>query len=209
VERIRDIVQKPGTERVVVALDNDGTLADVLPIIIRVANERKGTHYKVEDYRNFHPIGSAIGLTEQEFHEIYVDVWTNHRHEILPLADSRRLEQLANATDLYLLTGMDENLVPEFKKWLKSNFPEIADKVNICTTKTMIAKLGWGFDVLIDDAFDVDKRDLGHRLHLMPSQPYNMDVEIGPKTIRVSSTREAIDAVLRHIRRSEEKEAPR
>jgi 5'(3')-deoxyribonucleotidase len=205
--RVREAVSDSsasGTEKPTVALDNDGTLANVLPVIIARVNERKGTRYTVQDYKKWNPAGASIGLSENEFHEVYVDVWKNHWREILPLTDSGRMERLANATNLYVLSGMDETLVPYFKKWLRHNFPEVADKLTICTVESMKAKLSEGFHVLIDDVSDPYMRGLGHRLHLMPQQPYNIDVPIGPKTMRISTTSQAIDALLKHLERTEE-----
>lgn len=184
--------QAAGTKPTV-AIDVDGTLANVFPVVVSLVNDQKGTHYSYKSMDRWSP--EMLGVSHQEFHAKYIEAWKDHWHEIMPLVESAPLEALARNANVYLLTGMDPELVPSLRKWLRDRFPSVAEKISICSVESMKRKLAWGFDALVDDSPDVAQCGMGHRLDLLVSQPYNAQAHLGPNTIRVSSTAEAIRAL--------------
>ncbi len=178
-----------------VAIDVDGTLANVFPVIINRLNGEKGTSYTYEQYRHFG--GADLGMGWEEFHRRYVDAWTNHSSEIKPLVSEERLLELTKHYGVFILTAMGDEVAGAFEAWLKKNFPVASGRVFIMRVEDQKHKLENGFTFLIDDCPALASAHIGHRVDLLVSQPYNRDVEIGPNTIRVRSTDEAVQSLLR------------
>ncbi len=170
-----------------IALDLDGTLADIQTVFIREYNRQKGTSLKLEHFDTYHFEKAPFEL--EEFHQIARENW---KSKDIPLTDSSlpsHLKEIAEYHTLDIVTARDDIKKEKLIEWLKSkNVPFesfIVDK-----KKTRL-----DYDILIDDC----PKYLGDGMKvLLYHRCYNQNAELPDNSSRVRD----FEQVKKHILRS-------
>ncbi len=142
--------QLPQIRKLKVALDIDGTLADVYSFIINEWNRLSGKSFKISDADDYNPSKSKLQMPLEEFLRIYDDAWNENAMEICPTVTEQELNRFANHFNVEIVTRRSSSTKDSLHKWLKHNFPSLDFKVLL--VEHIKDKLKLDHDIIIDDA---------------------------------------------------------
>lgn len=197
---LRSIV-RPG-KIVHVEIDVDEVLAKVHEIMITNYNKAKGTHYTINDHKDWD--FKSIGSDYTEMMGFYVDAWKNHYDKIKLAANPQVILELgqyftldiASSRDYYGTTGgTSESLGAWIDMHKLQWMPHFCDP-------TKINKLDQDYEVNIDDSPRLAKELMLRKsgFLLLVDRPYNRDLEQSTRILRVDGFDGAAKELIRAAR---------
>jgi len=113
-----------------IAVDVEDTLADIATLFIEKLNEKKGTNYRLEDWKSWEL--STIGTSLEEYTSITRELWK--RPESIPPTEPELDKKLKRIVErgykIDIITARQDS-EKEMKKWLKyHNIPYSRFKKN-------------------------------------------------------------------------------
>ncbi len=173
-------------EKLKIAVDLDGVLAETMFAWCKRANEELGTHLTTEDLDTW-ASWSKIGIKKDDFYRLLDEVWDTW--EDIPPTESRIAEKVAKVEelgDLDIVTGRSKRTVEAARKWL--------DHYRV-GYRRFVRVLGWrdkvflNYDVYIDDApelMPLISRG-GRAWGILYDRPWNRDVTDMPRVLKAKS----------------------
>lgn len=162
-----------------IAVDLDGTLADIHTVFLEELERTEGIKHSFEDLETYYFEKSPF--TTEKFHEIARKNWNN---QSIPLTDSslpNELNRLAQDHTVDIVTARGDVNQEKLKNWLVSKGIDfdsfIVDK----------AKTDLEYDVLIDDCPKYSEKGMNLLLY---DRPYNRNAEESENTWRVKNFKE-------------------
>ena len=133
-----------------IALDLDGTSADIHTPVINAWNSERGGNFKVSDITVFLINGKVLGgMTGDDFFRIYRKIWINAPESIPTLLDSSVLLEASKHYEIDVVSSRSEQLRPGTHAWLNAKHPDFPGKVILVETSDEKASLK--YDYYIDD----------------------------------------------------------
>jgi len=174
-----------------VAVDVDGTLADVMPMWVKVFNEEYSRNL---DYRSINKwtFWSDLGISTREFFKIFSKAWSRWE-EIKPIEENVAvsMKMLQQICSLDVVTGRTKDTLKYVKKWLEKHQ---------ITYDRFIAVSSWqqkiylAYDFYIDDSPDLARLAARKRkMVLLYNQPWNKEVKEGVWVKRINNLSAAIE----------------
>lgn len=169
-----------------IALDLDGTLADIHSVFLDELEKREGIKYSFEDLETYYFEKAPFSV--QRFHEIARYNWRNRKIPLTEPSIPEKLEKLARENRIDIVTARNDVKPEILENWLKSK--DITyDSFVIDREKTHL-----DYDLLIDDS----PTYLGEGMKmLLYSRPYNRRVTPSGKDRRVKN----FGQVHRHVQK--------
>ncbi len=179
-------MQKPSPSRLKIAVDLDGVLAETMEAWCRIANERYGSHLKLEDLDSW-TSWNKVRITKDQFFQILNETWD--RWDMIPPTEpglTAKVAQVETLGDLDIVTGRSKQTVESAKLWLSHH------KIPY---RRFIRVRGWRDKVFLNyDAYIDDAPELMPLISRNPSmrgvlydRPWNRDVSEMPRVFRVKS----------------------
>jgi uncharacterized HAD superfamily protein len=174
-----------------VAVDVDGTLANVIPMWLKVYNEEynKNLDYKSIDKWVF---WNDLGISARDFFRIFSKAWSRWE-EIEPMEESiaENTKILHHLCSLDIVTGRTKDTLKFVKKWLEKH--QISYNRFIAVPSWQ-PKIYLPYDVYIDDSPDLARlAACEKKLVLLYNQPWNTEIKEGVWVKRINNLREAIE----------------
>ena len=174
-----------------VAVDIDGTLADVIPMWVKVYNEE---YNKNLDYKSVNKwaFWDDLGISISEFFRIFSKAWSRWE-EIKPTEEdvSQTMDTLSQLCSLDIVTGRTRDTLGYVKNWLKKHQIPYDSFVAVSMWER---KIRLPYEFYIDDSPDLARlAALNRKIVLVYSQPWNRHVEEGPWVKRINNLSEAIE----------------
>ena len=113
-----------------IALDIDGVLADIMPVLNVFYNRTHGTNYKVEDYQH-HDLEKTWGGTKEEAIKVVEEFYQSPSFlNIGPISGSpKAIHDLSGKHFLFSVTSRPKSIEPKTLTFLQKNFQEKIKKV--------------------------------------------------------------------------------
>ena len=165
----------PRIEKLRVAVDVDGVLAETMEAWTKTFNKLHGTRFKLKDIDSW-ASWIKFGITKDEFYRILDGTWENWL-DIPPTEPdlAAKVQRAERHGVLDIVTGRSESTVLAVKQWLKNQGIKYNRFVRVPGWRYKIAL---GYDVYIDDA-----PEMMPMISRSPSvfgilyqRPWNMDV---------------------------------
>ena len=174
-----------------VAVDIDGTLADVMPIWVKVYNEE---YSKKLDYRSIKKwaFWSDLGISTREFFRIFSKAWSRWE-EIKPMEENvaEKMKILHQLCLVDVVTGRTEDTLGYVKKWLEKHKISFNRFVAVSSWKY---KLHLPYEFYIDDSPDLARlAERRKKIVLLYNQPWNTEIKEGAWVKRINNLSEAIE----------------
>ena len=169
-----------------IALDLDGVLADTMQSVCAILNARRsGLKLSPEDFDRWNAWEIA-DITKQEFLRTLEEAWFNWR-DIPPIENNlaKKVSNLVRFGRVDIVTGRSEATIPSVKQWLRSNSISYDQFVRTAGTS---AKAELDYDIFIDDS-DHLMSILASRLFgygFLYEQPWNRQAKNMPRIFKVS-----------------------
>lgn len=139
----------------VIALDVDGTIADLATQIMKIVKERYGVELTMEQMTKYHVEELVPGMTRPEFVDILRQIWGNYKE--IGLVDNQIPQILKDVHadyEIHVVTaavGTDDQI----KDWLRINNITYDKFVHVARQAD---KQKEGADIYVDDYFEVAKQ---------------------------------------------------
>lgn len=182
-----------------ISLDVEEVLATINDAILARINEVKGTHYTGKDWTSYEDL-SCIGVTYQEFHSIWEDIWNNHRDRIKPLVDPTKLASLLELYDVDIVTARCKDSVDATELWLKENYKEL-DTVKRVVVEDRRSKITYDYTIYVDDSpvLAADVKNTPGRVQILVGSYYTDNPvydNYAENVIKVKDTNAALDLLI-------------
>jgi 5'(3')-deoxyribonucleotidase len=152
----KDMPVEAGQEaRKVIALDVDGTIADLATQIIKIVKDRYNVELTVDQLTKYHVEELVPSMTRAEFVGILKEIWDNYKE--IGLVDKqipRILEDVHKDYEIHVVTaavGTDDQI----RDWLRINNITYDKFVHVAHQAD---KQKEGADIYVDDYFEVAKQ---------------------------------------------------
>ncbi len=152
----KDVPIEAQQAKKVIALDVDGTIADLATQIVKIVNDRyPDAHLTVEQLTKYHVEDLVPSMTRAEFIGILKEIWDNYKH--IGLVDNSIpaiLREVHKDYEIHVVTaavGTDDQI----KDWLRINNITYDKFVHV---KHQADKQNEGADIYVDDYFAVAKQ---------------------------------------------------
>ena len=159
------------------ALDIDGTLADVHTPIVEEWNKITGKAFAVSDIDNYNWKESKLQMPTEEFFRIYEELWNEKSDRIKPTITEEELLNFVKHFDVDIVTARPPGTENGLQKWLRRNFPSL--RLRVVVVGHTLDKLKDDYNIIIDDAPSIwaafhqnDHLTEGKWLYV-PMQPWN------------------------------------
>jgi 5'(3')-deoxyribonucleotidase len=178
------------SNRLKIALDLDGVLADTMETFCMLLNARmSGLNLTPESFNRWNA-WEVANITKQEFLRILDEAWFNWR-DIPPVEKDldKKVSNLVRFGRVDIVTGRSEVTVPFAKEWLRSNSIPYEKFVRTVSTT---AKADLDYDIFIDDS-DHLMSLLASRLYgfgMLYEQPWNRQAKNMPRIFKISKWHE-------------------
>jgi 5'(3')-deoxyribonucleotidase len=187
----------PRIEKLRVAVDVDGVLAETMEAWVKTFNKLHGTRFKLKDIDSW-ASWIKFGISKDEFYRILDGTWDNWI-DIPPTEPdlASKVQRAERYGVLDIVTGRSPRTVPAVKQWLKNQEIKYNRFVRVLGWRYKIAL---GYDVYIDDApemMPMISRAPGI-FGILYQRPWNMDVLDLPQVFKVR-TWSQIPTVLKEI----------
>ena len=178
-----------------VAVDIDGTLADVMPMWVKVYNEEYNRNL---DYRSVNKwaFWGDLGISTSEFFRIFSKAWSRWE-DIRPMEDNiaQTMNTLSQLCTLDIVTGRTRDTLGYVKNWLKKH--QIPYNRFIAVS-VWARKIRLPYEFYIDDSPDLARLAAPNRkIVLVYNQPWNMHIKEGPWVKRINNLSEAVEIIKR------------
>ncbi len=174
------------SEKLKIAVDLDGVLAETMVAWCRKANEELGTHLTIEDLDTW-ASWKKVGISKDDFYRILDETWETW--EEIPSTETNIAEKVAkieSTGSVDIVTGRSKRTVEAARNWLADQGVRYRRFVRV---------LGWrdkvflNYDVYIDDAPEL--MPLVSRSPtawgILYDRPWNRDVPDMPKVHKAKS----------------------
>ncbi len=196
VEELGSLLRK-GQPRV--ALDVDGTMANVLDLMLAGYNTKHGTTYTAADHRDWN--FKSINSNYEEMMHFYTDAWKNNYRSIKFTGDSAQMRELARHYEVSIVTtrspdssGATGGTVENLQNWLKMHGLD-SYPLEVCPPDK--SKADMGYDIYIDDSPKVAEEVIAKgKLILLIDMPYNRYIRDGDSVVRVKNVQEAMQVLI-------------
>lgn len=177
-----------------VALDVDGTLADVMPMWVKVYNEE---YNKNLDYQNISQwaFWISLGITTREFFRIFSKAWSRWE-EIQPTETNitQTIKTLNRLCVVDIVTGRTKDTLKFVKNWLRKHQIQYQ---NFIAVSSWQHKIYLPYDLYIDDSPDLAQLAAHkQKMVLLYNRPWNTMVMEGPWIKRINNLKEAIKTIV-------------
>jgi len=174
-----------------VAVDVDGTLANVMPMWVKVYNEE---YNKNLDYRSIKKwaFWSDLGLSTREFFRIFSKAWSRWE-EIKPMEENvgESMKILHKLCSLDVVTGRTKDTLRYVKNWLEKHQISYNRFVAVSSWRR---KIYLPYDYYIDDSPDLARLAARReKMVLLYNQPWNAEIKEGAWVKRINNLSEAIE----------------
>ncbi len=171
-----------------IAVDLDGTLADIHTVFLEELEKQEGIKHRFEDLNSYYFDEAPFSV--EKFHELARKNWKNRE---IPLTDEKipgELEKLSENHTVDIVTARGDVEPEVLKNWLKEKGVKF-DSFIVDGTKTHM-----DYDVLIDDS----PKYIGNGMKiLLFDRPYNMNAKIGENSLRVKNFSEIREHIERKL----------
>ena len=173
-----------------VAVDVDGTLADVMPMWVKIYNEK---YNKNLDYKSITrwEFWSSLGISSREFFRIFSKAWS--RWEDIQPTEENIAQSIEALNQLYLVdivTGRTKDTLKFVKNWLQKHRIQYNHFVAVPFWQH---KIHLPYDLYIDDSPDLAKLAArNQKTVLLYNQPWNSMVREGPWIKRINNLGEVV-----------------
>jgi 5'(3')-deoxyribonucleotidase len=176
----------PRFEKLRVAVDVDGVLAETMEAWIKTFNKLHGTRFKLKDIDSW-ASWIKFGISKDEFYRILDGTWDNWI-DIPPTEPdlASKVQRAERYGVLDIVTGRSQRTVPAVKQWLKNQGIKYNRFVRVLGWRYKIAL---GYDVYIDDAPEMMPM-ISRALSvsgILYQRPWNMDVPDLPRVFKVQA----------------------
>jgi 5'(3')-deoxyribonucleotidase len=176
-----------------IAIDVDGTLADIHTVLINIINATSERKFTVNDITNWSFEKTGLPINDKQFLELHRLMWTTKWRDIMPLVSEGLLLELSKYYNIAIVTNRPEETVGPLVEWLGANFPNITYKL----VANIVAhdKSEQSFSIYIDDSPSLAKKLAlrnGGKVQYMRDAPWNRDAPQSPSLIRVPDTETAV-----------------
>ena len=172
--------------RLKIAIDLDGVLAESMTVWCEIANKEYGTHFKMEDLDSW-SWWTKSPVSKDDFYRILDESWD--RWEKIPPTEpdiARKVSRIESFGDLDVVTGRSKQTVEAARSWIDSQ------KIGF---RNFVRVLGWRDKILLDyDVYIDDAPDLMPLVSRSPTawavlydRPWNRNVSDLPKILRAKS----------------------
>ncbi len=180
-----------------IALDLDGTLADIIGLWLVEYNKKSRERL---DYHNITKwdFWMKLGYTPSRFFKELSDCWKRWK-SIRPIEDrvSYFVNQLNRYAKVDIVTARDPESSIYAKEWLKYNNIKYDQFVLVARGSD---KAYLDYDIFIDDSpINAKKISALDKLILLYNQPWNRDVDEDSNIIRIKQLSDALDLIPRII----------
>lgn len=174
------------------ALDIEGVIAEITPIVLNSYNRLHRTSWNVDDVTDWGFQSIHAGMPEMM--SLFNHTWTEHWRDIRCMCDSGLVNALAGEMKLDIVTsrtGVDDWL----RLWLKSND---LDRMPLIIRSPKNEKTELHYDIYIDDSPMLAKKvaDTVGEIQILVNQPWNQDVKEHERIFRVPDANEAARLLL-------------
>jgi len=187
----------PKPEKLRVAVDVDGVLAETMEAWIKTFNKLHGTRFKLKDIDSW-ASWIKFGISKDEFYQILEGTWENWI-DIPPTEPDLavKVQRAERYGILDIVTGRTQRTVPAVKQWLTSQGIKYNRFVRVPGWRYKIAL---GYDVYIDDAPELMPMipPTPGAFGILYQRPWNMHVIDMPRVFKVR-TWSQIPSVLKEI----------
>lgn len=178
-----------------VAVDVDGTLADVMPMWVKVYNEEYSMNL---DYKSINKwaFWNDLGISTSEFFRIFSKAWLRWE-EIKPMEEnvSENLKILHQLCSVDVVTGRTKDTLKYVKKWLEKHQIPYDRFVAVSSWQH---KIYLPYDFYIDDSPDLARLAARRKkMILLYNQPWNTEIKEGVWVKRINNLSEAIEILKR------------
>jgi len=178
-----------------VAVDVDGTLADVMPMWVKVYNEKYGKNL---DYRGINKwaFWSDLGISSREFFQIFSKAWSRWE-EIKPMEENvaESIKTLQQFCSLDVVTGRTKDTLKYVKNWLEKHQISYDRFVAVSSWQH---KIYLPYEFYIDDSPDLARlAPRRKKMVLLYNQPWNTEIKEGVWVKRINNLNEAIEILKR------------
>ena len=171
-----------------IAIDLDGTLADIHKVFLEELEKQEDIVHSFEDLENYYFDEAPFSL--KKFHRLARENWKNRE---IPLTDKEiptHLEKLSQSHRVDIVTARDDVDRKILRNWLNRKNVKFQDLV-VDKEKTHL-----NYDVLIDDSPSY----IGDGMKiLLYDRPYNEEAETGENSRRVEDFSEAREHIERKL----------
>ena len=188
------------SDKLKIAVDLDGVLAETMVAWCKKANEEMGTRLTIEDLDTWASWKKA-GVSKDEFYRMLDETWDTW--EDIPPTEpeiAKKVARIRRFGDVDIVTGRSKRTVEAARNWLANQ------KIGF---RRFVRVLGWrdkvflNYDVYVDDApelMPLISRG-GVAWGILYDRPWNRDVASMARIVRAKSWNE-IPPILKKIRES-------
>ena len=174
-----------------VAVDVDGTLADVMPMWVKVYNEEYSKNLDCRSINKW-AFWNDLGISTREFFRIFSEAWSRWE-EIKPteenIAESMKI--LHQICSLDVVTGRTKDTLRYVKKWLEKHQIQYNRFIAVSSWQH---KLYLPYEFYIDDSPDLARlAPRRKKIVLLYDQPWNTEIKEGVWVKRINNLSEAIE----------------
>lgn len=176
----------PASDKLKIAVDLDGVLAETMVAWCEKANEELGTRLTIQDLDSW-ASWKKVGISREEFFRILDETWETW--EDIPPTEpniARKVAKIGRFGDVDVVTGRSKRTVEAARNWLASQ------KIGF---RRFVRVLGWrdkvflNYDVYIDDAPElmplVSRGGLAWGI--LYDRPWNRDVASMARVVRAEN----------------------
>ena len=194
-----------------IALDVDGTLADIHTILIDIINKRygkkeNGEDFTVADITNWSFDKTELPINDTQFLELHKEIWMTRWCDIAPLVCEELLLELSKYYNIAIVTNRPEESVKPLVEWLKANFPNLTYK--LIANAVDHDKSKQSFSIYIDDSPSLARKialQEGRTQHIRDA-PWNQDAPQSPNVIRLPDTETVVKTLIQECKAKEPKQ---
>lgn len=172
-----------------IALDVDGVLANVMPLWIELCNQRFRSNLTMSDATTWN-FWRAAGISKADFFRVFSETWRNWRR-IEPTESEivRKVKLLESVGEVDIVTGRTPDTLSYVRCWLQARNIRYRRFVAV---PSRISKASLPYSAYVDDAPNVvEAVARAGKWALLYDQPWNRDVAVGEKIIRVNGLLDA------------------
>ena len=192
-----------------IAIDVDGVLADLMPVLNDFYNKKFGTHFRVIDYK-YHDLERTWGCSKEEAVRVVDELYQSPNFlKVIPLLGSQQaVKSLSMKHELFSVTSRPGSIQNKTKRFLQNNFPKKIGNLfhtgQYISSASAINKFDLCFlekaDLLIEDCLETGISCANHGLKtFLLDSPHNQlngeysEEDIPKNLVRVKSWLEIVE----------------